>query len=159
MKTLVLIRHGHRDTLGTAQDNGLSQKGRDQAIRILTFTQKKFPANSLPHLFSSPKKRCLETIDPLTHYFTRPVQVVPNLLEQSFDETVIDFKNRISQFFGVWEKSTGDAPSILCSHSDWIQEALRSIVRAEIELQKGGWVELGWNPDGYQLLQVIQELS
>lgn len=67
----ILIRHAHRDTADRAQDNGLSKKGREQAKRLRKYFEERFPEGEGDLvLVTSPKKRCVETIEPIAESCT-----------------------------------------------------------------------------------------
>src|SRR5262245_33981006 len=66
-KTLILIRHGHRDNSRRELDNGLTEKGQSQAKNIRRFFAERFSGDEIGKglwLVSSPKVRCMETLQP-----------------------------------------------------------------------------------------------
>jgi len=141
-KTLIILRHAHRDTAkGTSQNNGLSEKGRRQVRYLFDFYFERFPDLENPRLVSSPKRRCMETLEPLARKLERKLQVDPLLDERKPSETLAQFKQRIRQFKKAWLKSP-EKLTVLCGHGDWIPLFLKEAVGAEIHLKKGGWAEL-----------------
>src|SRR4051812_17636433 len=111
---LIIVRHAHRDKAeGREQDNGLSAKGLKQAARVLERFQAELGAGAKPRLLSSPKKRCVETVQPIASATGVKLQLSPLLDEGA------DLETRARRFFAEWKK---DAPAltVICSHGDWI---------------------------------------
>src|SRR4051812_29682252 len=103
-KILVLVRHAHRDTSCREADNGLSEKGQTQAVRLKSELAAKL-ANKQPLFVSSPKKRCIETLKPLAKTFRKDVQIDPLLLEEASEEKSSEFIDRIQDFLKWWKTS------------------------------------------------------
>lgn len=151
-KTLILVRHAHRDTTYKEEDNGLSVKGIQQAS-ILTQEIKdqlsKLPVDqiALPEilLLSSPKRRCIETLQPLENFLKTPILINPLLGEQLNSENSFQFQKRIQNFFDQWIEK--NAPlTIICSHGDWIPSAIKLLVGTDKEINKGEWTQIDFNP-------------
>ena len=154
-KTLVIIRHAHRDTSkGPELNNGLSDKGRKQVRKLFDFYFERFPEVEKPVLHSSARKRCMETLDPLARKLERRLAVHPLLLEQTEKETSSQFKQRIRRFKKEWEKSSSEL-TVICSHDDWIPLFFKEVTGTEVELKKGGWAEIEWT-DKPRLTWIIQ---
>src|ERR1700722_14595820 len=97
-KTLILIRHGHRDTARRELDNGLDDKGREQAKAIKRFFGERFQPEEYKRglwFVSSPKLRCVETLQPAAKLFERPVDVNPDLEEQGPREGAAGLNQRV----------------------------------------------------------------
>jgi broad specificity phosphatase PhoE len=139
-KILILIRHAHRDTTRIELDNGLSGEGVSQAKTL---------ANSLKGIFrlknavllSSPKRRCIETLEPIRLLGNLKIETDPLLVEKQEIETFSHFKKRIEQFIESWQ-SQQNALTLICSHGDWLPEAVEILVGAKSEFKKGSWAEL-----------------
>lgn len=148
VKTLVLIRHAHRDTSARELDNGLDEKGREQAKCIKRFFADRFQkgeADAGLWLVSSPKLRCVETLNPLAKALEREVDVHPGLDEQSFKESSEVFEKRVATFLAEWAKSPA-ALTVLCSHGDWLPLATQRLMKGlNFDFRKGAWVELEWD--------------
>ena len=154
-KTLVIIRHAHRDTSkGVELNNGLSDKGRKQVRKLFDFYFERFPEVEKPALLSSARKRCIETLDPLARKLERRLAAHPLLLEQTEKETSTQFKQRIRRFKREWEKSSSEL-TVICSHGDWIPFFLKELIGTEVDLKKGGWAEIEWT-DKPRLTWIIQ---
>ncbi|MFM8270359.1 MAG: SixA phosphatase family protein [Pseudomonadota bacterium] len=155
-KTLIIIRHAHRDTdKGRELNNGLSDKGRKQVRKVFDFYFERFPEIEKPILLSSGRKRCMETLEPLARKLERRLTVNPLLMEQTSKETTAQFKQRVRRFKKEWEKSTAEL-TLICSHGDWIPVFLKELLGTTIHLKKGGWAEVVQLEDP-ELTWLIQE--
>lgn len=137
-KTFVLVRHAHRDTdSGREKDNGLSSKGRDQAKEFRDAMLGM--ALEQPALFlSSPKKRCVETLEPFAKKLTATVEIDKLLDEQSHGESYGALERRIELFIAWVQKS--ETPLIVaCSHGDWIPLFVEKAARLARDFRKGEW--------------------
>ncbi len=150
MKTLVLVRHAHRDTDDPSADNGLTPKGRKQAEAIRHFFKERFGKKDAA-LLSSPKKRCLQTLEPLADRLETPLTVDERLLEGG------DLEGKTSAFLSWWRGRSPDLV-VACSHGDWIPLFLKRAIGVETPLKKGGWVELSLKEGETRLECLMQEL-
>lgn len=141
-KSLILIRHAHRNTEKQNQDNGLTDKGRGQAENAAQTLSRIF-AGTQPTFQSSPKKRCMETLTPVAERFGSKVTRNPLLLEQEENESSTKFENRIRKFLNEWKEGTTEV-TFICSHGDWLPVAAEMLIEAPCEFKKGGWVEIKW---------------
>ncbi len=147
-KTLVFIRHGHRDNTKRELDNGLSEKGQEQAKAIRRFFLDRFSSEEFKQglwFVSSPKKRCVETLMPTAKGLEQAVDAHPDLDEQNSREGAAAFEMRISRFLGEWAKSK-IALTVVCSHGDWLPMATQRLLGLDHEFKKGGWLELESQP-------------
>jgi broad specificity phosphatase PhoE len=145
-KTLVLIRHAHRDTTDRSADNGLSEKGVKQAAALLRYYVKAFgdeESKNKPRIFSSPKRRCVETVTSIAREAGVRVETSSEFLEQGTDESLADMRKRAEKFVEKWkaEKNQNEL-TIVCSHGDWLPAALQAAMGGRVELKKGAWAEL-----------------
>ncbi|MEO5970725.1 MAG: phosphoglycerate mutase family protein [Bdellovibrionia bacterium] len=152
-KILVLVRHGHRDTTSKKADNGLTDTGQKQARRIKEEFADKFE-DEKPLFLSSPKHRCIETLEPLADEFDKKVKIDALLDEESQDERASKFIDRIKDFLDWW-KNKAPKVTIACSHGDWLPEAVNLLTGKEADFAKGGWTLLTLNAGKVQ----IQESS
>ena len=137
------MRHAHRDTEVHSKDNGLSEKGRKQVKRLL---------ESLPDLvldddfqgrevrvFSSPKLRCQETIQPLAKAWGWRVEVDPRLIEtQNFESDAL-VRRRIEDVLSEWSKDTQNKLWVLCSHGDILPLIGDALNGVPLILRKAGF--------------------
>lgn len=135
-KVLILIRHAHRDTKtqGREIDNGLSSKGRKQAKAALKHFKRHFK-KSKPWVISSPKLRCVQTVEPIARYTKRKLEILP-LLDEGADTAM-----KAREFLKLWQSAAPEV-TVLCSHGDWIPDFLKVVTGGWIELDKGGWATL-----------------
>jgi broad specificity phosphatase PhoE len=156
-KTLVLIRHAHRDTTDRSADNGLSDKGSKQAALLLRYYIKIFGdkcTKDKPRLYSSPKRRCVETLIGIAHEAGVRVESGSEFLEQQPDESMGDFKKRAEKFVDKWKSEKNQvAVTIVCSHGDWLPAVLQAATGARAELKKGAWAEITLEDGGLPRLQ------
>lgn len=152
-KTLILIRHAHRDNTQRELDNGLSEKGREQAKAIKRFFTERFSKDELGKglwLVSSPKVRCVETLQPIAKVIERPVDIHPGLDEQGARESIKAFDARLDGFLKEWSESKA-ALTILCSHGDWLPTATARLFGFHQEFKKGAWFELESDGSAHQI--------
>lgn len=143
-KTLILIRHAHREVFEPGEDNGLSLKGHSQVEGLVDhfheYFQKEFEGVK-PKFLCSPKKRCRETLGPIALREKCDFKVDLRLSECSPVENSRDFLARIREFIEDWKQS-GKELTVVCSHGDWIPEFVAEIANARISLKKAGFVEM-----------------
>jgi phosphohistidine phosphatase SixA len=144
-KTLIIIRHAHRNLVRRQDDNGLSEKGHRQAEAIRNFFKKRRLGKDLL-LLSSPRLRCRETIEPIAKLLEMPIEI-SDLLDEGastqagrLDDRILDFK--------TWWKEHAPKICVICSHGDWIPSFFDITLNKSFELQKGGWAELKLHPSG-----------
>lgn len=140
-KTLVFIRHGHRDTSQRDMDNGLDTKGQGQARSIKAFFHTRFADGKDVWLVSSPKRRCQETLEPLAKSLNCEVDSHPGLDEQKKGESDADFESRVGKFLEEW-MATSAPLTLVCSHGDWLPIAIKQLLGIHQEFKKGSWLEL-----------------
>lgn len=150
-KTLVVVRHAHRTKeLGQGADNGLSEKGREQARRVAELFKRRFESEDKPRLISSPKKRCRETLEPLADRLGIAVEIDPILDEGE------QVEKRVRELVSRW-KSGPDPLLVICSHGDVIPLLLELLVGAELELKKGAWAQVDLEHGHARLFELIQK--
>ena len=156
-KTLIIIRHAHRDTSkGQEVNNGLSDKGRRQVRKLFDFFFERYPDYEKPVLITSPKKRCVETLEPLARKLERKIHLEKDLEERSSEETSAEFKRRVRRFAKHWLQQK-EKLTVISSHGDWIPVFLKELIGVSVHLQKGGWIEIVMN-EKPQLTWLIQNL-
>mgnify|MGYP000028692002 CR=1 FL=1 len=147
VKTLVMIRHGQRDNSRRELDNGLDDKGREQAKALKHFFQKRFsdvdPEKAL-WLASSPKLRCIETLAPIAKALGRSVDSHPGLDEQAMRESGTAFADRVQAFLKEWNRSKVPL-TVISSHGDWLPLAAYSLLGLHLDVKKGSWLEIEWD--------------
>ncbi len=156
-RILIVVRHGHRDTQdGREKDNGLSEKGKEQAKAVGKLFRLRYP-KAKPLLLSSPKVRCIQTLIPLADKVGADVKVLGLLDEQSESEK--DFKRRLEKSYRWWRQKAPETV-VICSHGDWIPSFTNHVLGAPIDLKKGGWLEMESDSQGQVRLRwVLQKLE
>jgi broad specificity phosphatase PhoE len=137
---LVFIRHAHRDTSLRSRDNGLSDKGHKQARALVRIFEERVKAEaSKIKLFSSPKKRCIETLERIADVDDLKIEISPLLDEQLDGESDTKFRARVTEFMNqVKSKYKNDDDWVLvCSHGDWLP-----LVLGDVQISKGCWAQV-----------------
>ena len=148
-KTLILIRHAHRDKkLGREIDNGLSPKGRAQVAEVRAFYKKRF-SGARAQFISSPKKRCTQTLGPLATFAKAKIKLSVDLDEGGN----VDQKAR--NFFLQWKRNPS-ALTVVSSHGDWIPVFTELAFGIAIDISKAGWIEIVQDTGSLRLTWVIQ---
>ncbi len=156
MKILVLVRHAHRDRLEGESDNGLSAKGLKQAKAVRRFFKRRY-GRAEPAIFSSPKVRCIETLEPLARWLNVPIERLAELDEGgSLDGKIRAFRDHFVSLESPSRHPDEPELVVACSHGDWIPRAIELWTGTEIFLDKGGWAELRWTDDKLELAWVVQ---
>jgi broad specificity phosphatase PhoE len=159
-KTLILIRHAHRDTQDPSRDNSLSDKGIEQSQRLAEYLHRyleKEHKGEKPHFLSSPKKRCRETLERVASKVGREFKVDLRLSEYSPIESALDYESRMEQFIDDW-KYEGDPLTVICSHGDWIPTCILKLTGARIGIKKAGIVMVHWVGGEAFLTNLIQKI-
>jgi broad specificity phosphatase PhoE len=156
LQKLIVIRHAHRDkAMGHDCDNGLSAKGKRQAKLLAKFFSERFAEeleDASVELVSSPKKRCIETIEPVGHMLGIPERVDP-LLDEGEDLNV-----RVKTFIGGLGQCQSEL-LVVCSHGDWIPLFFERFLGLSIDLKKGAWAEVELDGAERRLAWLVQELE
>lgn len=114
--TVFLIRHaiaGVRDHQNPNDDQReLDPNGWEQAQAIAAA----YGSEPIEAIYSSPARRCLQTVEPLAQQLGLSVTVAPELFEGASTSTSIEF---VRSFTG--------RNVVLCSHGDVIPDVLRNL--------------------------------
>ncbi|MDZ4677502.1 MAG: phosphoglycerate mutase family protein [Oligoflexia bacterium] len=133
VKTIVVLRHAHRDTTLRSTDNGLSPKGREQVQKLIQ-TYKKGELPKGVQFWSSPKIRCQETIEPLCQSHDIKLKIEPLLNEQTDTESSKEFNKRIDVL--AQKVKSVDDTLYVCSHGDVIPELIQNLTGYSVDLRK-----------------------
>jgi broad specificity phosphatase PhoE len=154
-KTLVLIRHAHRNTDEPSRDNGLSDKGHDQVRKMVEFARHRLgDRNAL--LLTSPKKRCQETIGPIALEFGALVVIDPRLSEYAPGETAAAYHARIDQFIDYWKRDCPET-TVVSSHGDWLPIVIQKLTGVQVGLKKAAWCEIEFADGDCYLTWIVQK--
>lgn len=150
-KTLFIVRHAHRDKdNGQHFDNGLSEKGHKQAKRILKYF-KDHHVEDLDafSLYSSPKKRCVETLEPLSQETGKKIQILDLVNEGG----MIDIKAQ--EFFKWWIREAPEF-TVVSSHGDVIPLIVFYMTGARVDVSKGSLIEITGSSAAPHIVTVLQ---
>ncbi len=118
---LILLRHATRD-LGFKADSSLNLAGQIMAQNLVEKIGHILPVPNF--LFTSPKKRAQETLIPMAQSLRLPLQIETRLDERHNAEDAHTFYAQIKSYLhGLPTEFADDAVVLLCSHSDWLEEA------------------------------------
>lgn len=123
---IVIFRHGHKQ-FSADENPSLSERGFEQAKNLAQL----IGSEALPvptHCWYSPKIRTRQTLE-LCFKNSSIITFEKNELNtREHDETHKSFKNRIQKFFNeLHARSTPNEVHFICTHYDWIEEALTMI--------------------------------
>ena len=157
LKTLIFIRHAHRELDHPSKDNGLSDKGQEQVKKLVKFAKHRLEGKQ-PLFVTSPKKRCIETVSPITVEIAPKelVQIDLRLDEHSASENDALYLARIDEFLDFW-KYEGPETMVVCSHGDWLPIAIHKLTGIHLALKKGAWVEIEYANAECALTWVVQK--
>ncbi len=152
-KTLIIVRHAHRDIVDSDRetDNGLSDKGKRQAKKIQKYFRERFKKET-PLLISSPKRRCIETLEPIAK--KKKIEIAEHAL---LDEGG-DLRTKVKNFIKQVEQKP-DPIVMVCSHADWIDTFFDEMIGINSSLQKGGWLELSLESGQPRLTWMLQSVA
>lgn len=147
---IYLFRHGEK-VLAFHQNPELSPAGTAQALSLV----EKVQSSELPRptqLWASPKLRAQQSFLPLAARLDLPLQTLSELDERTHDENREHFRRRIQEVLNTF--SAQDGVLFICTHSDWIEEAL-TLLPSETDLYEK---YPHWHPLQYLGLQTRDEL-
>lgn len=133
----------------------MSRKGRTQADRVDKHFRRVHEEGE-PYLVSSPKRRCIETLEPLAQSHKSKIVISDLLQEQSESDRA--FRERLERFGRWWREEAPDLV-VACSHGDWIPPALQMLTGVVTDLKKGGWAEVWLEEGECKLRWLLQELK
>lgn len=142
-KTLIFVRHAHRVTRDRWLDNGLSEQGCRQADAVLRLARQRLKALEVRNLeiFSSPARRCRETVEAMAREQGTQVKLSAELFERERNESQTRFRRRIEKFLMKILRMRR-SHVLICSHGDWLPEACEILGAAAVQLNKGAWLEI-----------------
>lgn len=95
---------------------------------------------------SSPKQRCIKTLEPIAALVNRSVQVEPLLNEHETGEDYGDFSKRAERVYKAFLAS--ETSWVCCSHGDWIPEFVETVLGLSVSIKKSGVLVLVLSPEG-----------
>jgi broad specificity phosphatase PhoE len=155
-RTLLILRHAHRDTAVRSRDNGLSAKGRKQAARLRRRFREEFGKKAPAAWIASPSRRCIETMEAVARGSKRPVAREERLREKGLLESRTAFVRRWKEFVGKWRRSN-EPLTVICGHGDGLPEAVRLLTGARVMMKKGAWARIERISGHDRLVELIQK--
>ena len=159
-KTLIFIRHAHRDTEDPSRDNGLSEKGQNQVEDLVKYFKGWFAReheDAKVKCYSSPKKRCVQTLEPISRGLGQSIEIDARITEVSPLESESEARARLGAFLEDW-KSKNSEVTLVCSHGDVIPLCVQSLTGARIGIKKAGVVQIEGVAGDYFLTALIQKV-
>ena len=159
-KTLILVRHAHRDTEDPSRDNGLSEKGKSQVEDLVryfeTWVKREHDAVKVKCI-SSPKKRCIQTLEPIAEVLDRNLEIDGRISEVSPLETELQVRARLESFLEDWRSKNSEV-TLACSHGDVIPLMVQMLTGARIGIKKAGLVQIEGVAGDFFLTALIQRV-
>lgn len=127
-----LFRHGQKSSSPLSEPD-LTEYGHQQAARI---AERIRAGSFLPGtlFLASPRLRAQSTLRVAADYCKKKPEVVQALDQREGYESAEQFRNRIAAFINSFEKTYAAEKTVyLCTHHDWIEEAL-SLIPADTDL-------------------------
>lgn len=138
-KKIFLVRHAHR-AFSPEQDPPLTSRGHQQATRLKEYFLDELQLSEF-YLASSPKKRCLQTVDPLVDYLKARRQEESFFILDSLDQGATSEK--IAHFL-KWLDHHSPNILIVCSHADWLPDFVEKTANQTASFEKGQVLEMDW---------------
>ncbi len=136
LTSIVFVRHAHRNTSDRDADNGIDEKGEIQIRELAkSYENGKLPLGEI--FWTSPKKRCVETLQPLAKLQKIPLEIKAELDEQSSSEGSREFHNRINRFLEEILAEATVSTIYLCSHGDVLPMLVDSLTGHWVDVKKG----------------------
>lgn len=145
---IYIFRHAQK-AMDFTGDPDLTAEGHAQASKLLDKVLKKdlpFPTE----IWSSPKKRALSTLRPLAEHFKLNLISQEALLEQTSEENLQEFRQRIRRFLESC-RSKKDSVVYVCSHYDWVAEAM-TLIPCDTDLNEADFSH--WAPCQYAAFEL-----
>lgn len=153
---IYIFRHAEKNQMdfsGGSYDPGLTQFGAKQATMIAQLVNdQSLLKPSL--IFTSEKKRAIETFRPLAEQHQHTIRKHPGLNERMNSETSFQFRNRVDQFtLELMRNNTKNKVIYCCTHYDWIEEFLTLDI-----FNKDLGTYSNWAPSSYMFFEVQNNL-
>ncbi len=141
--SLYLFRHGDRTSRTPHSEPELSATGLLQADHLRAWVARR----TLPtptQLWASPRHRAQQTFRPLAEALGIVLQAVPELDERTPRESAVRFRERVDKTLN--RAKAIDGMLFICSHFDWLEEAI-TLIPADEDLQVAGGPL--WSPGAF----------
>lgn len=131
---LILFRHAWR----LSMSDSLRPEANEQISRRAEYF-KALLENSSVHFMSSPKSRCKESIQPICRALGSDFELNSDLEERRPSEDFRSFVSRVHLSLAHCIESVKADFLFLCSHSDWLYEAILYLSDLRISLSEACW--------------------
>lgn len=132
-------------------DPDLTSFGHQQAAKLAELIRQGELLKGTQFL-TSPRKRAQSTLAPAAEYCQSRLQVLSDLDQRAHFETAESFNSRIQQVLGSLEKKYRSEDVIyLCSHHDWIEDAL-TLIPSDTQLVDGRFCS--WQPAQFMHFEI-----
>jgi broad specificity phosphatase PhoE len=148
---IYIFRHAQKAT-NFSVDPDLTEQGHAQAETLL----KKALNGDLPaptELWVSPRIRTHSTFRPLSQHYRVPMQTTDALSEQTAEESLSAFRQRVLAFLEDHSRKK-DQVVFLCSHYDWVLEAM-AVIPSDTDLTESEFSH--WSPCQYVGFEVTSD--
>ena len=155
---VIMLRHATRSNHGLG-DCPLSAVGFMQAELLATLMGGDGPLPVPSKIFSSPKKRALQTLEPTATSVRVVIEQDNRLDERRQSESAMEFSDRVQSFLDELSMSI-DGPSstdqdngcvLFCTHFDWLELAVVLLDGELSELERSG----SWAAGEFRVFQII----
>lgn len=148
---LLLFRHAERENIGQGNPR-LTARGQKQASLLANLiNQGKLPKAT--RMMVSPRIRTHMTFEPAARELSLNLQERIELDERQSSEQASQFHSRVENFLNACAREPG--VTYLCTHLDWIEEAL-ILIPSDSDLLKPQYQT--WAPGQHMVFEIIDGL-
>lgn len=135
-QSLILLRHGQRQ----GSDDAITEYGKKQAEERGRFFFQAFGGQI--DLMSSPKQRCLQSLEALSSLCKKPPQIVEDFSERFDFEDSRTFEKRVQSALEASLLKSSSAITLICSHSDWLFVGAKYLLDLQLQFLEASWIYL-----------------
>ncbi len=145
----VLFRHAQKG-LTPYTDPELTAEGHLQAAAL----PGQIKQNLLPtptHIWASPKIRTTQTLKSLADEAKIRIQISDLLDQRESHESLPEFRHRVQSFLSSFEANTTEEIHFVCTHYDWIEEAM-ALIKSDKDLKSFEFSH--WAPAQFVIFEI-----
>lgn len=150
---LVLFRHAQKGIM-PFDDPELSPQGFQQSLQ-LTNLIKNATLPQPTQLLVSPKRRTSQTFYPTSKEFSLSLKINPDLDQRNNEESSSQFRQRVQDFLNAIEDSPTQEIVFVCTHFDWIEEAMTMI---ECDKNLNSFEFSHWSPTQFLVFEIEKSI-
>lgn len=134
----------------------MDEKGTRQAELIKEHFHQRFQSMDPKELDfqTSPKKRCVETLEGLAKSLKKEAFITPLLDERQSGEDSKAFTKRIRSFLESFKQQKAEIV-MACSHGDYIPSFIKLTTDLSTDIGKAGWIELSYENDQWRVEELV----